>query len=34
MVDLEFDNRTSLITDPSDGRLPPVTRKAATVSWL
>lgn len=25
MVDLEFDNRTSLITDPSDGRLPPVT---------
>jgi hypothetical protein len=25
MVDLEFDNRTSLIEDPSDGRLPPVT---------
>lgn len=25
MVDLEFDNRTSLITDPSDGRLPAVT---------
>jgi hypothetical protein len=25
MVDLEFDNRTSLITDPSDGRLPPLT---------
>jgi hypothetical protein len=28
MVDLEFDNRTSLITDPSDGRLPPVTPEA------
>jgi hypothetical protein len=25
MADLEFDNRTSLITDPADGRLPPVT---------
>ena len=25
MVDLEFDNRTSLILDPADGRLPPVT---------
>jgi hypothetical protein len=25
MVDLEFDNRTSLITDPPDGRLPPLT---------
>ena len=25
MVDLEFDNRTSLITEPSDGRLPAVT---------
>jgi hypothetical protein len=25
MVDLEFDNRTSLITDPSDGRLPVLT---------
>jgi hypothetical protein len=25
MVDLEFDNRTSLITDPSDGRIPPLT---------
>ncbi len=25
MVPREFDNRTSLITDPSDGRLPPVT---------
>ena len=25
MVDLEFDNRTSLITDPSDGRLPLLT---------
>jgi hypothetical protein len=25
MVDLEFDHRTSLITDPPDGRLPPLT---------
>jgi len=25
MVDLEFDNRTSLIVDPSDGRIPAVT---------
>ena len=25
MIDLEFDNRTSLITDPLDGRLPPLT---------
>jgi len=25
MVDLEFDNRTSLIIDPLDGRLPPMT---------
>jgi hypothetical protein len=25
MVDLEFDNRTSLITDPLDGRLPSLT---------
>jgi hypothetical protein len=25
MVDLEFDNRTSLITDPSDGRVPALT---------
>jgi len=25
MVDLEFDNRTSLITDPSDGRIPALT---------
>ena len=25
MVPREFDNRTSLITDPADGRLPPVT---------
>ena len=25
MVDLEFDNRTSLIVDPADGRIPPVT---------
>src|SRR4029453_17177826 len=25
MVPREFDNRTSLVTDPADGRLPPVT---------
>jgi len=25
MVDLEFDNRTSLVVDPADGRLPPTT---------
>ena len=25
MVDRDFENRTSLITDPSDGRLPPLT---------
>jgi hypothetical protein len=25
MVELEFDNRTSLIVDPADGRLPPAT---------
>ena len=25
MVDLEFDNRTSLIVDPADGRIPPLT---------
>jgi hypothetical protein len=25
MADLEFDNRTSLIVDPADGRLPPAT---------
>ena len=25
MADLEFDNRTSLIIDPADGRIPPVT---------
>ena len=25
MADLEFDNRTSLILDPSDGRIPPLT---------
>ena len=25
MVDLEFDNRTSLIVDPADGQLPPTT---------
>ncbi len=25
MVDLEFDNHTSLIQDPSDGRIPPLT---------
>jgi len=28
IVDREFDNRTSLITDPPDGRLPPVTPEA------
>src|SRR5262249_18160143 len=28
LVDREFDNRTSLINDPSDGRLPPLTEKA------
>jgi hypothetical protein len=28
IVDREFDNRTSLITDPSDGRLPPLTPEA------
>jgi len=28
MVEWEFDNRTSLITDPPDGRLPPLTPKA------
>jgi hypothetical protein len=37
MIDLEFDNRTSLIVDPQDGRLPPVTpegrqRQQATAS--
>jgi len=35
MIEREFDNRTSLITDPPDGRIPPLTvdaqkRKAAT----
>jgi hypothetical protein len=25
MIDLEFDNRTSLVTDPQDGRIPAVT---------
>ena len=28
MVDRDFDNRTSLITDPRDGRLPPMTEAA------
>jgi hypothetical protein len=28
VVDREFDNRTSLITDPPDGRLPPLTPEA------
>ena len=30
LVDRDFDNRTSLITDPPDGRLPPVTSEAET----
>jgi hypothetical protein len=35
MIDLEFDNRTSLVVDPADGRVPPLTpdgrsRQAAT----
>ena len=29
LVSREFDNRTSLITDPPDGRLPPLTKEAA-----
>jgi hypothetical protein len=29
-VERDWENRTSLITDPSDGRLPPVTVEAAT----
>ena len=28
LVDREFDNRTSLITEPKDGRLPPLTENA------
>ena len=28
MIDLEFDNRTSLIIDPPDGRIPPLTLEA------
>jgi hypothetical protein len=28
MVEREFDDRTSLIVDPSDGRVPPLTREA------
>ena len=28
MAEWEFDNRTSLITDPPDGRIPPLTPKA------
>jgi len=30
LVERDFDNRTSLITDPSDGRMPPVLPQAAT----
>ena len=30
MVDLEFDNRTSLITNPADGRIPPLTPEGRT----
>jgi hypothetical protein len=30
LVSREFDNRTSLITDPPDGRLPPLTPEAIT----
>lgn len=30
LVDRDFDNRTSLVTDPSDGRLPPLTPEART----
>lgn len=29
IVDREFDNRTSLISDPADGRIPPLTPEAA-----
>ena len=29
MVDLEFDNRTSLVVDPADGRLPPTPKRVA-----
>src|SRR5688572_5405699 len=28
MVEREFDNRTSLVVDPSDGRIPPLTAEA------
>ena len=28
MVDLEFTNRTSLVVEPSDGRIPPLTPEA------
>ena len=28
MIEREFDNRTSLIVDPPDGRIPPLTREA------
>ena len=31
-VERDWDNRTSLITDPSDGRLPPMTAEVATRS--
>jgi hypothetical protein len=39
IVERDFDNRTSLITDPSDGKLPPLTadgerRRAATADAL
>jgi hypothetical protein len=30
LVEREFDNRTSLITDPPDGRMPPIVPEAAT----
>src|SRR5215467_6389144 len=30
IADRDFDNRTSLITDPADGRIPPLTAEAKT----
>jgi hypothetical protein len=30
MIDIEFDNRTSLIVDPQDGRIPPLTADGRT----
>jgi hypothetical protein len=30
MIDLEFDNRTSLIVDPLDGKIPPLTSEGRT----